>query len=67
MMCPVRGTRPAVGLRPATPQQWAGRRMLPPVSLPISIGDPPAATIAAAPPLEPPDVRSRSNGLFVRP
>src|SRR5678815_1062259 len=47
MMWPVRGTRPAVGLSPAIPQQWAGRRMLPPVSLPISIGDPPAAIVAA--------------------
>ena len=67
MMCPVRGTRPAVGFSPAMPQKCAGSRMLPPVSLPTSKGDPPAATIAAAPPLDPPDVRSGSNGLLVRP
>ena len=36
---PVRGTRPLVGLRPATPQTWAGWRMLSPVSLPMSNGD----------------------------
>ena len=41
--------------------------MLPPVSLPMSKGDPQAETIAAAPPLEPPGLRSRSNGLLVRP
>ena len=32
-----------------------------------SRGDPPAATIAQAPPLDPPEVRSGSNGLLVRP
>src|SRR5689334_23805608 len=48
MMCPVRGTLPAVGFRPAMPQKWAGSRMLAPVSLPMSSGDPPAAMIAAA-------------------
>ena len=49
------------------PQTWAGWRMLSPVSLPMSNGAPPAATIAAAPPELPPGVRSRSYGLFVRP
>lgn len=66
-MCPVRGTRPALGLSPAIPQKWAGRRMLPPKSLPMSNGAPAAATMAAAPPLLPPDVRDVSQGLFVRP
>ena len=59
-MWPVRGTRPEVGLSPAMPQQWAGPRMLPPVSLPKSSGEPPAATSAAQAPLEPPGVRERS-------
>ena len=61
-MWPVRGTRPAVGLIPQTPLKCDGRRMLPPVSLPMSNGDPPALTIAAAPPLDPPGVRSGLNG-----
>ena len=66
-MWPVRGTRPAVGLIPAMPLKWEGRRMLPPVSLPMSSGEPPAQMIAPAPPLEPPGVRLRSNGLRVWP
>ena len=41
--------------------------MLSPVSLPMSNGDPPAATMAADPPLEPPDDRARSYGFEVRP
>src|SRR6185295_2392788 len=40
--------------------------MLPPLSVPKPSGDPPKATIAASPPLEPPGVRPRSHGLFVR-
>ena len=48
-MCPVRGTRPEVGRSPVIPQQCAGTRMLPPVSLPMSSGDPPVAMMAAAP------------------
>jgi len=54
---PVLGTRPVVGLRAAIPQKWAGRRMLPPESLPMPIGDPPAAMIAASPLLLPPGDR----------
>ncbi len=38
-ICPVRGTRPEVGLIPAIPLKWAGTRILPRVSLPISSGD----------------------------
>ena len=64
---PVRGTRPLVGLIPAMPHTWAGWRMLSPVSLPMSNGEPPAATIAPAPPLLPPGVRARSYGFDVRP
>jgi hypothetical protein len=41
--------------------------MLPAVSLPQSNGEPPAAMIAAAPPLLPPGVRDGSYGLLVRP
>ena len=52
--CRVLGTRPLVGLIPATPHRWAGWRMLLPLSLPMSNGAPPAATIAAEPPLLPP-------------
>jgi hypothetical protein len=36
-------------------------------SLPSPSGDIPAAIAADSPPLEPPDVRSRFQGLFVRP
>ena len=59
-MCPVLDTRPEVGLIPAIPQTWAGARMLPPVSLPRSKGTPPEETIAAAPPLLPFGLLSRS-------
>ena len=39
------------------PQQWAGQRMLPAASVPRPSGEPPAAMIAASPPLLPPGVR----------
>src|SRR5436309_6881813 len=42
-------------------------RIDPLMSLPTSNGVRPAATAAAAPPLEPPVVRSRFQGLLVRP
>ncbi len=64
---PVIGTRPAVGLIAASPQKCAGSRALAPESVPSPHAEPPAATIAASPPLLPPGVRSRSYGLFVRP
>ena len=57
---PVTGISPAVGLRAASPQKWAGSRMLPPESDPIPSADPPAAMIAASPPLLPDTLRSRS-------
>ena len=66
-MWPVRGTRPEVGLSPARPQNADGTRMLPPVSVPRSIAEPPAAMIAPAPPLLPPGVRPTSYGLLVWP
>ena len=64
---PYRETRPYVGLRPTTPQNAAGSRMLPPVSLPSASVASPAATAAAEPPLLPPGTRSRSHGLRVGP
>ena len=56
-------TRPREGLRPTRPQAAAGMRSEPPPSLPWATGTIPAATAAAAPPLEPPAVRLRSHGL----
>src|SRR5207249_3924101 len=49
-------TRPREGLSPTTPQHEAGIRTEPPPSLPSASGPSPAATCAAAPPLEPPVV-----------
>ena len=63
---PVDGTRPFVGFSVATPQQWAGKRRLPPESLPMPIALRPAATAAASPLLLPPGVRAASYGLFGR-
>jgi hypothetical protein len=60
-------SRRPLGLRPHTPQSLAGRRMLPPPSLPSPSGEPPTARIAASPPLEPPGARAAFQGLFVRP
>ncbi len=59
--------RPRCGLRPTSPQQAAGIRIEPPPSLPWAIGTMPAATAAAAPPDEPPGVRSVSQGLRAGP
>lgn len=42
-------------------------RIEPPPSLPCAAGTIPAATAAAAPPDDPPGVRSRSHGLRVGP
>ena len=53
----------AAGLIPNSPQHDAGIRIEPPPSLPCDAGASPAATAAAAPPLEPPDVREVSQGL----
>jgi len=50
---PFRLTRPYVGFRPAIPQAAAGRRIEPPVSVPIVAGAKPAATAAAEPDDEP--------------
>ena len=51
---PARLTRPYVGLSPTTPQQAAGSRIEPPVSLPSVPRTNPAATAAAEPLDEPP-------------
>ena len=61
------GTRPWVGLRPTMPQKLAGIRIDPAPSVPTASGPRPAATAAAAPPLDPPAVRPRSQGLWVTP
>src|SRR6266540_4487689 len=64
---PANETRCSVGFRPNTPQKWAGMRIEPDRSVPISNGVIPEANAAAAPPLEPPGVRSIFQGLLVRP
>ncbi len=48
------GTRPRVGFKPTKPENEEGIRIEPPPSLPAAIGTNLAATLAAAPPLEPP-------------
>src|SRR5256886_9890603 len=55
--------RPRAGLNPTTPQHEAGIRTPPPPSPPWARPQSPAATAAAAPPLEPPAVRLLSTGL----
>src|SRR5262252_9767523 len=59
------GTRPYEGFNPKTPQSAAGMRIEPAPSVPWAIGPKPAATAAAAPPLDAPDVRSGFQGLRV--
>lgn len=54
---------PAPTLRPATPQKWAGMRMLPPTSPPMPKTAPFSATSAASPPDDPPDVLKRPLSL----
>ena len=61
------GTRPMDGFNEAIPQQYAGFRTEPPISLPRPNGLIPVAIAAASPPLDPPGVRVRSQGLNVRP
>ena len=59
--------RPRVGFSPTRPLHAAGIRIEPPPSLPCASGTMPPATAAAAPPLEPPGVRSVSHGLRAGP
>ena len=61
------GVRARVGFRPKRPQQEAGMRIEPPPSLACASGTIPAATAAAAPPLEPPGVSAGSQGFLVGP
>jgi hypothetical protein len=49
------------------PQNAAGARIEPPVSLPSVSGSSSAASTTADPPLEPPDTRSRAHGLRAEP
>jgi len=59
--------RPRVGFSPTSPQHDAGMRIEPPPSAAWASGSMPAATAAAAPPLEPPGVRAVSHGLRTGP
>src|SRR3954464_6463923 len=61
------GTRPGDGRKPTTLFHAAGLRSDPPGSLPSAIGTRLHVRAHAAPPLEPPTVRERSNGLRVAP
>src|SRR5207248_10866253 len=56
-------TRPRDGLIPNRPHTLDGMRMEPPPSLPWAAGARPAATAAAAPPLDPHADRDRSPGV----
>src|ERR1051326_535929 len=49
------------------PQQCAGTRIDPPISVPSSNAVNPQATAAAGPPEDPPGTRSTDQGLFVVP
>src|SRR5688572_30789093 len=62
---PYREMRPYVGFKPTTPQNAAGWRIEPPVSVPKPPAARPPATAAAGPPDEPPGTRDRSHGLRV--
>ena len=58
---------PGVSRSPNRPQNAAGTRMEPPVSVPMASGTMPAATAAAEPLLEPPVVRSGKRGCVQSP
>ena len=61
------GTRPVVGRWPVTPQNAAGIRTDPAVSVPSATSTSPAATAAPLPPLEPPVIRLGSHGFSAGP
>src|SRR5271157_6577530 len=65
--CPVAGMRPGVGFSPQMPEKCAGVRIEPPPSLPTPPAEHAEAIAAASPPLDPPALRERSQGLLVRP
>ena len=56
-----------MGFIPATPQNAAGRRTEPPVSVPSAAWHSRAATAAPEPPDDPPGTRAPSHGLRVVP
>src|SRR5438477_12064655 len=60
---PSRGMRCCVGLNPAMPQNAAGIRTEPPVSVPIATIAWPSPIETAAPEDEPPGIKRRSWGL----
>lgn len=59
--------RSTVGFRPYTPHIWQGMRMLPPISDPIPMTDPPPPISAPSPPEDPPGARFKLWGLCVWP
>ncbi len=59
--------RPVVGLKPTIPHMAAGRRTLPPMSVPNPRAEPPPPIKAASPPLDPWGVLSCRRGLRVTP
>src|SRR5712672_1055428 len=61
------GTSPTVGRNPTTLLKFPGFRREPPRSLPSAPGSMPEATLAAAPPLDPPAVFVKSYGFTVVP
>src|SRR5947209_568151 len=64
---PARLTRPQEGRTPTTPQNAAGQRSEPSVSVASAAATSPAETAAAEPELPPPGDRSRACGLSVSP
>jgi hypothetical protein len=66
-MAPVKLIEPGVGLSPTIPQNEAGMRIEPPVSVPMASGTCPAATAAADPLDEPPGRTLGSRGLRTGP
>src|SRR5690348_12081441 len=60
---PSSGARPQVVFRPTTPQQAAGIRTEPPVSVPRATSASPAATATAEPLEDPPGMRRASSGF----
>ena len=65
--CGALGTRPRCGLRPKSPQQAAGMRIDRRRRRPSAPGTRPRGDGGGRAPLEPPGVRSRSQGLRVTP
>ena len=58
---------PLLCFSPTSPLAAAGMRVEPPPSVAMPIGPMPAATATAAPPLDPPEVRSAVQALRVLP